>query len=130
MDMRDAYELYQQTDEIFRTSGLDPTSEVEDFHRTITTGKNGVSIRYAWKKRMMFNFEQTCRAMWMMSHQLHRQEDRVAFGENPDKEGILAVKFRITNRLADGEKASLQQRLVTRGSLAAGCKLMKAGGPF
>ncbi|KAG7390849.1 hypothetical protein PHYBOEH_006907 [Phytophthora boehmeriae] len=114
MDIQDTMALYPHTDAVFSSSGLDPTAETEEFQRTITTAENGVSIQYAWKQHMMFSFKQTCQSVWMLGHLLHRQEDREEFDSNPNREEIMAMKFRVSGRLAGGERAFLSHRVVTR----------------
>ncbi|KAJ8556934.1 hypothetical protein ON010_g9030 [Phytophthora cinnamomi] len=114
IDMQDIAELYLQTDSVFSSSGLDPTTEDGNFRRTVTRDANGVSIQYVTRQRLLFSYEQTCESMWIFSHLLNRQEDREEYTGVEDRENTLAMKFRLTERLPNGERASLKQRIACR----------------
>ncbi|KAE8893108.1 hypothetical protein PF005_g5491 [Phytophthora fragariae] len=113
MDMRDISALYKLTDEVFSASGLDPKSaDTTAFQRTVTKRAGGVSVQFVRRQHMLFNYEDTCQATWLLSHLFHRQEDRVDYPAIQDPVNTIATKFRITKRLPDGEQLSLKERIV------------------
>ncbi|GMF13430.1 unnamed protein product [Phytophthora lilii] len=115
MDLRDIIALYHQTDSVFRTCGLELTSaKTTSFQRAVMRDDDGLSIQYVRRQHMLFNYEQTCQSMWMLSHLVHRQKDREDYHDIQDPANTIATEFRITKRLPEGAQLSLKERFVSR----------------
>ncbi|KAL3670911.1 hypothetical protein V7S43_004096 [Phytophthora oleae] len=63
---------------------------------------------------MLFSYEETCRSIWMLSHLMHRQEEREGYPEIDDPDNIIATKFRVTKQLSGGKSVSLRERFASR----------------
>ncbi|OWZ15054.1 hypothetical protein PHMEG_00011374 [Phytophthora megakarya] len=115
IDMQDIEKFYRQTDSIFNTCGLDPTStKTTTFQQTVTKDNDGVSIRLVRRQHFLFGYKHTWQSVWMLSHMMHRQEDREDYGGIEDPENTIATKFRITKQLPGGTRVSLKERFVVR----------------
>ncbi|OWY91943.1 hypothetical protein PHMEG_00039245 [Phytophthora megakarya] len=108
-------EIYAQTNAVFQSCGMNPAEETTSFHRSTVTTKNAiVSMQYGWKQFFPFNFKPTSDCMWLLAHLLNRQDVRKVYGDVKDPQNTLAIKFRVTRGVAEGECEALQHRFVLR----------------
>ncbi|KAE8978852.1 hypothetical protein PR001_g24726 [Phytophthora rubi] len=71
-------------------------------------------FEYRGKLTLPFDYHDFCRSRWHTAPLHHRQENRKLYTNLGDPENTVALKFRITTRLATGKTASVLQRFVTR----------------
>ncbi|POM62589.1 hypothetical protein PHPALM_28240 [Phytophthora palmivora] len=115
MEMQDINHLYRQTDSVFSTCSLDPaSSETTPFQRTVTKNSEGTSIQLVRRQHFLFSYKQTWQAVWMLSHMMHRCEDRENYPGIDDPENTMATKFRITKQVPGGECLFVKESLVSR----------------
>ncbi|KAK1929557.1 hypothetical protein P3T76_014955 [Phytophthora citrophthora] len=63
---------------------------------------------------MLFSYEQTSRSIWMLSHLMHRQEEREDYPDIDDPDNTMVTKFRVTKQLPGGGNLSLRERFASR----------------
>ncbi|KAL4165645.1 hypothetical protein KRP22_014355 [Phytophthora ramorum] len=115
MDVHDIDVLYSQTDSVFSSCGLDMGSvETTTFQRTAKIIGDGVSIQFVRRQHMLFSYDCTCQSIWMLSHFVHRQENREDYAGIQDPENTIATKFHVTKCIDGGKQLSLKERIVTR----------------
>ncbi|KAG1691822.1 hypothetical protein DVH05_026197 [Phytophthora capsici] len=114
-DMLDLGDMYHQVDTVFRNCGLNPAStETSRFQQSIIKTGDAVGVQFVRRQRMLFSYEQTCRSIWMLSHLMHRQEEREDYPDIDNPENSIVTTFRVTKQLSDGKHWSLRERFASR----------------
>ncbi|GMF33503.1 unnamed protein product [Phytophthora lilii] len=117
--------VYDRTAEVLRSGGLDPTeANWDDPSESWTKDLDTGYFEYRGKLTLPFSYDDICRSRWYTAPLLHRQESRQIFEDVDDPDNTVALKFRITTRLASGKIASVLQRLVIRRHEEAGRMVM------
>ncbi|ETK72006.1 hypothetical protein F441_21318 [Phytophthora nicotianae CJ01A1] len=107
--------VFTQTDEALRLRGLDATEPNwdEPSETWIKDPDTGYFL-YGGKLTLPFDFRKLCMSRWYTAPLWHRQESRQLYKGLDDPDNTLALKFRITTRLASGKIASVLQRVAIR----------------
>ncbi|KAE9023284.1 hypothetical protein PF011_g4052 [Phytophthora fragariae] len=107
--------VYARTDAILRAGGIDPTeANWDDPSEVWTKDLDTGYFEYRGKLTLPVDYHDFCRSRWYTQPLHHRQESRQLYMNLGDPENTVALKFRITTRLATGKTASVLQRFVTR----------------